>query len=114
MNNKQNIEERIDQALNSLDHCKRASANPYLMTRINAALQAEKLLNTWDRLYAVITKPIIAFAGIAFILILNILIITSYRSDDSIKFQTDSNSDWQSYSTATNSALYDVENNIEP
>lgn len=114
MNSKPNIEDQIERALHSMDNHKPASAAPYLMTRINAALAGEKMQTVWDKLYSIITKPVVAFAGIAFILILNILIITSYRDNDAVRFQSDSNADWQSYSTATNSALYDVENNIEP
>ena len=114
MHKKPNIEEQIERALQSMDNHTPASPGPYLMTRINAAIGARKVLTSWDKVYAVITRPVIAFAGIVFILILNVLMISSYQDNDKIRFQSDSTSDWQSYSTATNSALYDIENNIEP
>jgi len=109
-----NIDEKIERALQSMDKHIPATPGPYLMTRINAALKSERKLNTWDKLYAIITRPVIAFACMAFVLILNILIITSYRDNDTIRFQADSSNEGQSYPTAANSALYDVENNIEP
>ncbi len=115
MHKKSTLEEQIQQALHSMDDHTPASPGPYLMTRINAAIAARRgSATTWDKVYAVITRPVIAFAGIVFILLLNILMISSYQDTDTIRFQADSNTDWQSYSTATNSDLYDIENNIEP
>lgn len=114
MDSKKNMEDKIEQALNSMDNHYSAKPRPYLMSRINAALAARKSETAWDKIYSIITRPVIAFAGIAFILVLNFLIISSYQENNKIKFQTESGSDWQSYSTATNNALYDIENNIEP
>lgn len=114
MDNKKIIEDRIEQALGSMDNHTPASPAPFLMTRINAAISARKMLTKWDKVYAIISRPTIAFAGIVLVLILNILILTSNRNSDSIKFQAEAANDWQGYPTATNSLLYDVENNIEP
>ncbi len=113
MDNKKNIEESIQRALDSMDEHTRATAGPYFGTRLNARLAAPKVPNVWDRFYAIITKPVVAIPGIALILFLNIMIITSNDNADTVKFQADTSGDWQGYSTATTSALYDVET-IEP
>lgn len=108
-----NIEEKIERALRSMDGHSRATPAPYLSTRINTKLSEPKVPNGWDKLYALITKPVIAIAGIAIILFLNIIIITLNDNADRLQFQAESNAEWQEYSTAATSALYDVEN-IEP
>lgn len=114
METKQNLDEQIERALQSMDSHTRANPGPFLMTRINARLASRKTLTNWDRIYSIITRPVIAFAAVVCILIVNLLMITSYADNDNVRLQADSNNEWQSYSTATNSALYDVENNLEP
>jgi len=108
-----NIGEKVERALHSMDVHQRATPAPYLATRINAALSAGKQPGLWDKFYAIITRPAVAMACIAIVLLLNIMIITFNDNTEAVRFQTDSRSDWQSYSISATSASYDVEN-IEP
>ena len=108
-----NIDKKIEDALQSMDNHNRARPAPFLATRIHAKLLSEKKPNAWDKFYSVITRPVVAVGGMAIIVLLNILIITSNDNSESIRFQADANNnEWQGYSTAVTSALYDE--NIEP
>lgn len=113
MSTNKNIEQKVERALQSMEGHTRATPGPYLLTRINARLNLKSNPTSWDKFYVIITRPIVAITCMAIILLLNILIITSGGGSDTVRFQTESNSDWQGYSNTNTSTLYDVEN-MEP
>jgi hypothetical protein len=114
MHTNKDIEEKIEQALNSMDHHSRATPRPYLSTRINAALFSVRKTNAWDAFYALITRPAVAMAGMAIIILLNVMILAFNKNSGSVKFQADTyTTEWQGYSTVASSPLYDLEN-MEP
>ena len=113
MNAKKSIEEKIEQAMNSMNGHTRATCAPYLATRINAGLGLAKPISAWDKFYALITRPAIAMTCIVIILLLNIFIITSNEESETVRFQTEASGDWQGYSNVNTNAFYDVEN-LEP
>lgn len=59
--------------MQSMDNIKRASARPFLFTRLEARMQDEK--NIWGKLSAFVAKPVVAFACICFVLIINAMVI---------------------------------------
>lgn len=62
-----------EDALNSLDGISRASANPFLYTRIMARLDAAN--SGWEKAANWISKPAFAFASIAIFISINIAVI---------------------------------------
>lgn len=108
------INKLVDDTLNSMDHHKRATPRPYLLTRINARLLNRDGSTIWDRLTSIITRPAVAMAGLIFIIMLNILIISSNKGSANYNgSQQETVADGQGFSIATTTALYDIEN-IEP
>jgi hypothetical protein len=70
MTTNQNIENLVDQTLNSLEGIRKASPKPFFFTRLKAKLmQVEQ--NGWDKLCSFIARPSIAFGLVAIILLLN-------------------------------------------
>ena len=70
-----NIEQKVDDALNSIDQIERASIPPYFFTRLEARMQ--KGITFWEKATIFLAKPVVAFASICIILFLNIYIISS-------------------------------------
>lgn len=69
------MQDWIDETMASLDGVQRASAPPFLMTRLRAGLAKAPVQSAWESLYAFVSRPAIAFAGISLIVALNFLII---------------------------------------
>ena len=66
---KEKIEQEIEQTLQSLDGAKRAEANPFLFTRIQARM--DKKANGWERTFSFISKPAIALAIVVLVMAVN-------------------------------------------
>lgn len=77
-----NIEKKVEETLSSLDRAQRASANPFLYTRIMASLNADEE-SAWAVAYRFITRPVIAFATVLVIILINSLAL--YESSESIQ-----------------------------
>ena len=80
MKDKRNIQDQVDKTLDSLDGIQRASGNPFLFTRIQARLQMEEK-NFWSQAFAFISRPAIAFAGVAIVIIINAFVLLESRSE---------------------------------
>jgi hypothetical protein len=73
MTNLRNIENRVEKTLSSIDHTERAKSNPFLYTRIMASLKEEEK-GTWGKALSFINRPVIAFAAILAVVIMNSLV----------------------------------------
>ena len=73
MTNLRNIENKVEKTLSSIDHTERAKANPFLYTRIMASLKEEEK-SPWGFALSIINRPIIAFAAILVVVIMNSLV----------------------------------------
>ena len=69
----ESLNKKIDDAMQSMDNINRATPRPFLFTRLEARMQNEK--NIWGRLSSFVARPVVAFACICFVLILNAMVI---------------------------------------
>jgi hypothetical protein len=70
MTPKEKIQEEIEQTMQCLDGAKRAEANPFLFTRIQARMS--KNSNRWEeRTFSFISRPIIAVAIVVLVMVVN-------------------------------------------
>lgn len=69
-----NIENKVEKTLTSLDHAQRASANPFLYTRIMASLNADEE-SAWAVAFRFVSRPVIAFATVLAIILINSLVL---------------------------------------
>ena len=74
----ENINKKIEDALNSLDGMEHASAKPFFFTRLEARMQKER--NTWEKISSFFARPAIAFAGICLIIMINAAVIFSSQT----------------------------------
>jgi hypothetical protein len=90
MTNLRKIENKVETTLSSIDHTERAKANPFLYTRIMASLKEEEK-GPWGFAFSFINRPVIAFAAILAVVIMNSLVFfqssdqqTAVQEDDQI------------------------------
>ena len=69
-----NIEKKVEAALASIDHVQRATANPFLFTRIMAFLNAEEN-SVWTRVLKFVSHPVVAIAAVLLVIMMNSLVI---------------------------------------
>lgn len=70
MNNKAQIQTRVEETLNSLDGAQRATANPFLYTRIMSRLEAEER-SIWQVAAGWLTRPAVAVSAFLFVVFMN-------------------------------------------
>jgi hypothetical protein len=75
MEMKKDINEQIEQTLQSLDGMEQVSPTPFFFTRLEARMQNKR--SVWEKTSAFISRPIIVFASISFVIILNAAVIFS-------------------------------------
>ena len=67
------INRKIEDALSSLDDIKKASPTPFFFTRLEARMHRKK--NVWDEVSSFVSRPVIVFAGILLIFLINASVI---------------------------------------
>ena len=101
------IQQEVDKTLESLDGIQRAQANPYLFTRVKAALQKE-VSGPWATAIQFMGRPVVAIATIIIVLMINIAVFFTVRShvieEDQQLYASEyvSNSIMSDYENATN------------
>ena len=77
-----NINHKIQETLNSLEGIEKASARPFFFTRLEARMNNEK--NIWGRVSSFVARPVIAFACICFIIMVNAAVILSSEKSNAV------------------------------
>lgn len=67
------LNKKVDEIMQSIDGIKRAAPRPFLFTRLEARMQNER--NVWNKLSSFVARPVIAFACICFVLIINAMVV---------------------------------------
>ena len=111
MKNKEQIQREVDKALDSLDGMQRASANPYLFTRIKAALEKEEK-NVWSRALSFMSQPSVAFATIIIAIFINAILFFESRSAQPIQSLRDGEQLFANDYNLADNTIYD--STIEP
>jgi hypothetical protein len=106
------IEQRIEQTLNSLDGIQRAEPQPWLFSRIKSRLAREEDKTIWGTLGSFLAKPSIAIAGLCFILLLNGILLFRQEKEAATVAITEQALD--SESLIASSSSFDYENLVQP
>ena len=80
MTNPGNIENKVENAMASLDNATREKSNPFLYTRVMASLKKEEK-GPWGLAMRFINRPAIALAAILAVVIMNSLVF--FQSSES-------------------------------
>ncbi len=65
----ESLNKKTDEVLSSTDGIRQAMPRPFLFTRIEARMQTEK--NFWSRVSSFVARPIVAFACVFLIIVIN-------------------------------------------
>ncbi|MEO8962449.1 MAG: hypothetical protein ABI325_11245 [Ginsengibacter sp.] len=71
----ENLNKKIEDAMRSLDGIQQATPEPFFFTRLEARMQRER--GVWDKISSFVAKPIIAFACICLVIMINAVVIFS-------------------------------------
>lgn len=82
MKNKWEIQQEVEKTLDSLEGIKRAEANPFLFTRIQAALQ-RKPAGSWGRVVGFMARPMVALVTILIVLAINMAVFFTSKTQPS-------------------------------
>ena len=111
MTPQEKIQQEIERTLQSLDHVKRAEANPFLFTRIKARMN--KKANGLEGVFSFISKPIIAVAILLLVMAVNGWALWG-GSDSEVVITADNGSSAfelaNEYNTVASVSNYDYEN----
>lgn len=111
MSRQPDIGKRINDALESLEGIQRAEPAPWFFTRVKARLEREKH-NIWETTGSYMARPVIAIAGLVFILCINAFILFQKDTTEPTPYAVQ-NTEEEIMLTAANTTSYDYEN-IEP
>jgi hypothetical protein len=109
MNKKDNIQQRIDEALSSMDDAQRAMPKPFLLTRIMARMNAVKE-TWWEKTGRLISRPSFAIAGLGALIALNVLVFTLNHSSVSNSAAEQTSFVTTGDFSAANATINDIEN----
>lgn len=111
MNKKEHINKLIEEALGSLDNVNRATARPYLLTRINARMN-KATGSVWEKAGWFIGRPAVAFTGLFMLILINLMVVVfnkpSAAATTAAEQPAQTPADEFSYTVTT---IYDIENN---
>jgi len=79
MHQKQEIDKRIEETLDSLNGIQRAEANPFLYTRVHARLNQSRSVLEQAVLFA--GRPVFAFLVLVIVLVTNLMVMMKGSSD---------------------------------
>lgn len=79
MKNKQQLEQWVNEAMNSFDGATRATANPFLFTRIQEQLRQQN--SPWEKVANFITKPAFAIAMVILFLSANVYVASQEKAE---------------------------------
>jgi len=108
------LDKRIESALNSLDHITRVGPGPFFYTRVLGRL-GRKDRTIWERVSGFIAQPAVAFSVICLIISLNTLVIFKTKTSPSFTEQSSSIASDDSDVVDTIASYYEENNsNTDP
>jgi len=110
MSSKKQIEQQVDETLNSIDGIQRATANPYLFTRIKAKLVRED--GFWSNAISFLRRPVVAVGVILLAAFINGVVFFEFRSEHAATALQDDEQVFASEYNLTDNTIYD--STIEP
>jgi hypothetical protein len=102
------INKKIDEVMQSIDGIQPASPRPFLFTRLEAKMHNEK--NAWSRLSFFVAKPVVAFACVCFVLIINVMVVFFSNTSGNLLAQQGSELATADEYNQVSYNLYDFEN----
>jgi uncharacterized membrane protein YdfJ with MMPL/SSD domain len=104
----QPLNKKIDEAMQSLDGLEKASPRTYFFTRLEARMEREK--SRWEVISSFVAKPIVAFACICLIIMINAAVIFSSANSKNVTDQQNSEQATADEYNSVSAPLYEFVN----
>lgn len=104
----QHLKDKIDEVMQSLDGIGKASPQPFFFTRLEARMQKEK--SRWEVISSFVAKPIVAFACICLIIMINAAVIFSSANSKNVTDQQNSEQATADEYNSVSAPLYEFVN----
>ena len=116
MKQRNDIEKRVEETLNSLDGIQRATPQPWLFSRIKKRLTEDEDRTVWGAVGGFLGKPAIAIAGLCFILMINVFLVFNNQQKENIlvPFSAQIDQPTDSESLIASSSSFDYETLLQP
>ena len=105
MKNPNEFDVWADGIYNSMNHARRATPSPFLLTRVLQSNADEKIYGSWEMISYWLTKPVVAFTILFFVVTLNIVLIAGTGN---AQYKRSDNAN--DYFTTSITSVYDVDN----
>ncbi len=105
MKNSDEFELWADGIYNSMNQAHRAIPSPFLLTRVLQSNATKKKDGGWEMISYWLTKPLVAFTILFFVVLLNVVLITGTGN---MQFKRSDNAN--DYFTTSITSIYDVDN----
>lgn len=102
------LNKNVEDTMRSLDGIEQATPNPFFFTRLEARMKRER--GVWDKISAFVARPVITFACICLVIMINAAVI--FSSTDSQKAITSQSNELATVDeyTQASSTLYEFIN----
>ena len=116
MKQRNDLEKRVEETLNSLDGIRRATPQPWLFSRIKKRLAGDEDRTVWGTIGGYLGKPAIAIAGLCFILMVNVLLVFNNQQKENtlVPFSAQLDQPTDSESLIASSSSFDYETLLQP
>lgn len=116
MKQRNDIEKRVEETLNSLDGIQRATPQPWLFSRIKNRLAADEDKTVWGTISSYLGKPAITIAGLCLILLINGFLVFNNQQLESntAVFSAQADQPNDSESLIASSSSFDYETLLQP
>ena len=109
MDKNRNIDQLIEETLNSMEAAERAVPMPWLLNRIHARL-SKKQRSIWDKISLYISKPVVAIPALSLVLLLNVSAIYFSGTDNRSAAMEQVPADTADELQYNNGSFYDIVN----
>ena len=107
MNKNSNIQNMVEEVMNSCEGITSASPGPYFFTRVQARLnRIEK--NIWEKISSFIARPTIAITMVSIILLMNTVAVLQHKKSATLTVDQPDQSVYEEFNVAVNT-FYDYE-----
>ncbi len=116
MKQRNDIEKRVEETLNSLDGIQRATPQPWLFSRIKKRLAEDEDRTVWGTVGGYLGKPAIAIAGLCVILMVNVFLVFNNQQNENAAtfFSAQADQPTDSESLVASSSSFDYETLLQP
>lgn len=103
-----NINKKIEDTMHSIDGINKAEPSPFFFTRLEARMEKEN--NVWVKITSFVTRPMVAFACICLVIMINAFVILSSSLSTTVTAKQNTELATVDEYTQISTTLYDFEN----